>query len=79
MRQIKPSDDGVDEAFFGEVAVTLIGTILVHLRCVLAVVNLNKGLSVKINSQMSVKNCTFFVTSLEIGFITCCLFLPLNC
>ena len=66
VRQIKPSDDGVDEAFFGEVAVTLIGTILVHLRCVLAVVNLNKGLSVKINSQhlaiFHKKNCTNFVT-----------------
>ena len=40
VRKIEPPDDGVDETGFGEVAETKIGAILVHLRCVLTVVNL---------------------------------------
>ena len=42
MRQIQPSDNSVDEAGLREVAVTTIGSVLVHLRCVLTVVNLKR-------------------------------------
>ena len=42
MRQVKPSDNSIDKTRLREVAITTIGSVLVHLRCVLTVVNLKR-------------------------------------
>ena len=42
MRQIQPPNNCVNKARIREVAETLVRSVLIHLRCVLAVVNLDK-------------------------------------
>ena len=41
MRQIQPPNNCVNKARIREVAETLVRSVLIHLRCVLAVVNLD--------------------------------------